>query len=61
MHIWSENLTSPKSEAKMEIEELLDGLQFQSLSIVLRGLHEAGKEFAEISYFEIDLNNTLVL
>jgi hypothetical protein len=37
MHIWSENLTSPKSEAKMEIEELLDGLQFQSLSIVLRG------------------------
>ena len=54
-----------KSEAKpkmAEIEELLDVSSSPFLLFCLHGQHEAGKECAEISYFDIDLkNNTMVL
>jgi hypothetical protein len=53
MYIWSEN-SSPKSEAMMELLEVSFGLFLLFLS---QRLTRSCKEYAEILYFDLDLNN----
>jgi hypothetical protein len=54
VRIWSEN-SSPKSEAK----DGAIGSQFQSLSIVF--VCAVCKECAEISYFDLDIKNNIMV